>query len=400
MGKLTAARVKNAKPGEKLTDGDGLRLDVDGNGNASWTLRFTSPVTGKERQMGLGPARDVTLAEARDLAADARKLIRSGVDPINQKREARASARVAARRDMTFRQCAERFVDSREATWKNPVHRQQWKNSLRDYVYPVIGSWPVADVDVSAVLKILEPIWNEKPETASRIRGRIEAVLDWATMAEYRSGDNPAVWRGRLAHLLPSRKKVRAVVHHPALPYVEMPKFWKSLSTDTSDSAALLQFIILTGARFSEAARAEWSEIDTEKQTWTVPAVRMKGGREHVVPLTDEALAVLKLSRTKAGLIFPGQKAGRPISDVSVAKAIKRHTALRATCHGMRSAFRDFAGDATDVPREIAEAALAHAVGNEVEAAYRRSSAIEKRRALMVLWSRFCCEKARAVVFP
>lgn len=399
MGNLTAAKVKNAKPGDRLADGDGLRLDVDGNGNASWVFRFKSPVTAKERYLGLGPLRDVSLSEARDLAADARKLVRSGVDPINQKREARASARVAAKRDMTFRQCAERFIDSREATWKNPIHRQQWRNTLRDYVYPEIGSWPVADVDVAAVLKILEPIWQQKPETASRIRGRIEAVLDWATMAEYRSGDNPAVWRGRLAHLLPSRKKVRAVRHHDALPYLEMPKFWKSLSADTSDSAALLRFIILTASRFSEAARAEWSEINTEKQIWIVPAVRMKGGREHIVPLTDEAMAVLKQSRTNAGLIFPGQRVGRPISDVSVAKAIKRHTALPATCHGFRSCFRDWCGDKTDVPREIAEAALAHTIGNDVEAAYRRSSAIEKRRALMVLWSRYCCEAVRPVAF-
>lgn len=219
----------------------------------------------------------MSLAEARDRAADARKLVRSGVDPINQKREARASARVAAKRDMTFRQCAERFIDSREATWKNPIHRQQWRNTLRDYVYPVIGSWPVADVDVAAVLKILEPIWQKKPETASRIRGRIEAILDWATMAEYRSGDNPAVWRGRLAHLLPSRKKVRAVRHHDALPYGELPTFWKSLSGDTSDSAPLLRFIILTGARFSEAARAEWCEIDTEKQTWILALAKEHG---------------------------------------------------------------------------------------------------------------------------
>jgi len=373
MGKLTALQVKNAQAGDRMGDGDGLWLFVDRNGNGSWILRFASPVTRKQREFGLGPLREVSLADARIAAADARSLVRKGIDPIEAKREAREAAKVEARRDVTFKAYAETWISGRESGWKNAVHRQQWRNSLRDHAYPTIGHVAVADVNTDDVLTVLRPIWTTVPETARRVRGRIEMILSAAKAEGLRTGENPALWRGHLDQLLAKRRK-SDVKHHAALPYAEMPKFWRSLSTDTSDAARLLRFIILTACRFNEAARAESSEFDTKRKVWTVPAARMKGDRPHVVPLTDLALAQLPL---------------RGVSDVSVAKAIRRHTALPATTHGFRSTFRDWAGDETSFPREVAEAALAHVIGDETEAAYRRSTALEKRRTLMISWSEF-----------
>ena len=289
---LTALQVKNAKPGDKLGDGGGLRLDVDRNGNKSWIFRYTSPATGRERYMGLGPAGDVTLAQARDAAQEARGLIRKGLDPIAEKREQRDQARLTANRGTTFRQCAERLIDAHEGSWKSPHHRRQWRNSLARHVYPIIGELPVAAVDIALVRQVLEPIWTAKPRTASRVRGRIESILDWATVAGYRSGDNPAQWKGRLAHLLP--RHTAPVQHHPALPYDQMPAFWRSLATDTSDAAAMLRFIILTACRYGEAKGMQPGEVQGD--LWTVPGSRMKGGRQHIVPLTTAALGALRMA--------------------------------------------------------------------------------------------------------
>jgi integrase len=369
---LTAKQVQHAKPGERLGDGNGLRLDVDRSGNASWIFRFTSPVTGRERFMGLGPLRDVSLAEARDAAADARALIRQRKDPIEARRTDRAEARVEASRAITFQVYAEQFIAGREGAWKNPRHRQAWRNSLRDYVFPAIGHLPVADVDTAAVLQVLRPIWGTRTETASRIRGRIEAILSAAKVEGLRTGDNPAVWRGHIAEVLPSKRKVSKVEHHPALRYAEMPAFWRSLRADTSDAARMLRFIILTACRYGEAAGVQSGEV--VKDLWTIPAPRMKGGKAHAVPLTPLALKQLPF---------------RPVSDVALANVIRRHTVTPATTHGFRSSFRDWAGDCTDHPRDLAEAALAHTLG-DVEKAYRRSDGLAKRRKLMEDWSTYC----------
>jgi integrase len=387
---LTALQVKNAKPGDKLTDGSGLRLDVDKNGNRSWVFRFTSPVNGRERFMGLGPLADVTLAHARDAAQEARGLIRQGKDPIDSRREQRAATKIEASRSITFKAYAEQFISNREAGWKNVDHRQQWRNSLRDYAYPHIGQLPVSEVDTPAVLKVLRPIWSTKPDSASRIRGRIESVLSAAKAEGLRTGENPALWRGHLDQVFPSKKKMRGVQHHPALAYADMPRFMTSLQADETDAALLLRFIILTASRYSEAALADWNEI--RGTLWTVPIARMKT-RPHTVPLSDAILTVLAAVQErygKAGLIFPGASSGRPISDVSLAKCIRRHTEKPATTHGMRSTFRDWAGDCTDFPREIAEAALSHAVGNETELAYRRGDALKKRSSMMTAWADYC----------
>jgi integrase len=398
---LTATQVKNAKPGDKLSDGGGLRLDADARGGCSWVFRFKSPVTGKERYMGLGPASDVSLKEAREAAQAARKLIREDKDPIEHRNGQRAAAKVEAARSVTFREYAEGFVTRMEAGWKNPKHRQQWTNSLKTYAYPAIGKMAVGEVDTSDVMRVLAPIWNTKPETASRVRGRIEMILTAAKAEGLRTGDNPAAWRERIKPLLPSKRKVRAVVHHPALPYPLLPKFMASLRADQSDSALLLKFIIGTAARYNEGAWADWSEIEVEEKLWTIPGARMKGDRPdkpHVVPLTDAALKMLGAARERfgsKGLIFPGMRRSRPISDVTLAKAIARHTDVEATTHGFRSTFRDWAGDMTNFPRELCEQALAHVIADETEAAYRRSDGLAKRRLLMDEWAAYCTSDQR-----
>lgn len=373
MGNLTALAVKNAKPGDKLGDGDGLRLDVDKNGNRSWVFRYTSPTTGKERYAGFGSADAVTLVEARDARDEARKLIRAGQDPIEQRNTKRAEAKVQETRAVTFKVYAEGFIVGREAGWKNDKHRQQWRNSLRDYAFPIIGQLAVADVDTTHVIKVLRPIWDSKKETARRVRGRIEVILNAAKAEKLRTGENPALWRGHLDQVLARRKKSE-VKHHPALPYEEMPEFWKSLAADTSDAARMLRWIILTACRFNEAADID-PAAEVKSDLWTVPAIRMKGDREHKVPLTNLALVQLPF---------------RPVSDVTLSNCIARHTSTPATTHGMRSTFRDWAGDCTSFPRDIAEMALAHAVSDETEAAYRRSTALAKRRSLMEAWTVHC----------
>lgn len=373
MAILTALKVKNAKPGEKLADGDGLRLDVDKSGNASWVFRFKSPVTGKERYMGLGPVRDVGLAEAREAASAARALVRSNADPIEHRISERAKAKAEATGKITFEAYAKQYIAGKEVGWKNEKHRQQWSNSLRDYAYPIIGSTAVPDVDTEAVLKVLRPIWAIKKETARRVRGRIEAILNAAKAEALRTGENPALWRGHLDQVLAKRRK-SDVKHHPALPYEELPKFWQSLASDMSDAARMLRWIILTACRFNEADALDPAR-EVKGTLWTIPAVRMKAEREHKVPLTDLALSQLPF---------------RPVSDVTLSNCIARHTNTIATTHGMRSTFRDWAGDCTSFPRDIAEMALAHAVSDETEAAYRRSTALAKRRELMEAWAAYC----------
>jgi integrase len=369
---LTALQVRAAKPGDKLGDGGGLRLDVDRSGNKSWLFRFTSPVTGKERFMGLGPLRDVSLAQARDAAEAARKLIREHKDPIDERKAKRTAAKIEEQRSVTFKTFAEQYVTAKEAGWKHPRHRQIWRNSLRDYVFLVIGDLPVADVTVGNVVELLRPIWLAKRETAARVRGRVEMIMSAAMAANppLRT-DNPALL-AILKHRLPEQKRKQHVQHHAALPYQEMRAFWKSLATDTSDAARMLRWIILTACRYGEANGIQPHEIKGD--VWTVPAARMKAGKEHVVPLTPLALE---------------QCPFRSVSDPALAKVIRRHTSLPATTHGFRSTFRDWAGDATDFPRDLAEAALAHVLG-EVERAYRRGTALAKRRELIEAWAAYC----------
>ncbi|MCK1611029.1 MULTISPECIES: integrase arm-type DNA-binding domain-containing protein [unclassified Bradyrhizobium] len=377
---LTALQVKNAGAGAKLSDGGGLRLDVDPRGGRSWVFRYKSPVTGKERYMGLGAAPNSSadaarksLAEAREAAERARRLLRDGKDPIEHRNELRTAAKVEAAKAISFEDYADQYITMKEAGWKNPKHRQQWRNSLRAYAYPIIGAKAVSDIGNADVVKVLAPIWLTKRETAARVRGRIEQILDAATADEIRTGDNPARLK-LIKHLLPEQKRKKFVQHHPALPYQQMPEFWKSLAADTSDAARMLRWIILTACRFNEAYALD-AAAEVESDLWTIPQDRMKAERAHLVPLTSLALAQLPF---------------RPVSDVTLSNCIKRHTNTRATTHGMRSTFRDWAGDETEAAWEVAEAAIAHATGDDSHAAYRRGTALAKRRKLMQAWAEFC----------
>jgi integrase len=385
--RLSAAEVKTAtKPG-RYADGGGLYLQVSQSGTRAWLFRFMR--SGAARHMGLGPVRDVSLAEARTMASECRKLLLSGADPIEQRQAVRVSAKLDAARAMTFRECAEKHIGAHEAGWKNPKHRAQWKSTLATYAYPVIGGLPIAAVDTTLVLKAIEPIWAAKPETAGRVRGRIEAVLDWARARGFRHGENPARWRGHLDKLLPSGRKVARVKHHAALPYAEIQAFLADLRAREGVSARALEFAILTAARTGETVNARWSEIDVTAKHWTIPAERMKAGSAHRVPLSARALEILEGLPREGDFVFIGDRAERPLSNMAMLKLLER-MGQELTVHGFRSTFRDWCAERTAYPRDVAEMALAHTIKNQTEAAYRRGELFEKRRRLMSDWSKYC----------
>ena len=394
IGKLTALVVDKSKRRGYYGDGGGLFLQVSVSGSKSWVFRFKE--AGKLHEMGLGATHTIGLAEARERARECRRLRLDGIDPIEARKVARAQARLAAAKAVTFKNCAERYIASHQAGWRSLAHAAQWPSTLGRYVYPVFGSLPVQAIDVGLVLKALEPIWTAKPETAGRVRGRIESVLDWATSRGYRQGDNPARWRGHLENLLPTKSKVRRVKHHAALPYAEIGEFIAQLKQQEGVAAQALEFAILTAGRTGEVIGSRWSEISLAERLWTIPAERMKAGKEHRVPLSDAARAILEQMQAirQDDFVFPGGKTKRPISNMAMAMTLRRMGRDDLTVHGFRSTFRDWAAERTDVPREVAEMALAHAVGDKVEAAYRRGDLFEKRRQLMDAWSRFCTAPA------
>jgi integrase len=348
--------------------------------------------------MGLGPLHIVGLAEAREKAREARRLRHEGIDPIEARVDARktrqAEKQLAAATAMTFKGCAELYIEAHAPGWKNPKHAKQWPSTLETYVYPVFGALPVQAVDVGLVMKVLGPIWQNKPETASRVRGRIESVLDWATARGYRKGENPARWRGHLDNLLPARGKVRKVQHHPALPYAKIGEFIGALRKQEGVGARALEFLILTASRTGEVIGAQWEEFDLTKKVWIVPGERMKAGKEHRVPLSERALAIiegLKAERVNDHpFVFPGARPGRPLSNMAMLKLLERMDRCELTAHGFRSTFRDWAAECTHFPSEMVEMALAHVVSDKVEAAYRRGDLFEKRRELMDTWARYC----------
>jgi integrase len=389
IGKMTALAVDKAKRRGYYGDGGGLFLQVSASGSKSWVFRFKD--AGRLREMGLGATHTIGLAEARERARECRRLRLDGIDPIEARKVTRSRARLDAAEAMTFKDCAERYIASHRAGWRSPTHAAQWPSTLGTYVYPVFGSFSVQTVDVGLVLKALEPIWTTKPETASRVRGRIESVLDWATARGYRQGDNPARWRGHLENLLPKKSKMRRVKHHAALPYVEIGDFMAQLKQQEGVAAEALEFTILTAARTGEVIGARWPEINFAERLWTVPVERMKSGKEHRVPLSAAALAILEQMRAirQDDFIFPGGKARRPMSNMAMAMTLRRMGRADLTVHGFRSSFRDWAAERTGFPSEVAEMALAHAVGDKVEAAYRRGDLFEKRRQVMDAWGRF-----------
>jgi len=376
-------------------DGGGLYLRIGPTGAKSWVYRFMRQ--GKRRDMGLGPLHVVSLADARVRAAECRKQRLDGKDPLAAREQERASARLDAAKSMTFTNCAEAYIKAHAPSWRNAKHADQWTNTLETYAGPVFGALPVQAVDLGLVMKVLESIWTAKPETASRVRGRIEAVLDWATVRGYRQGDNPARWRGHLDNLLPRRAKVQKVEHHAALPYAEMGAFMEALRAQDCTAARALEFVILTAARTGEVISARWDEFDLGAKIWTIPGERMKAGREHRVPLSPAALALLKRMQAKGSeFIFPGSKPRRPLSNMAMLKLLERMKRADLTVHGFRSSFRDWAAERTNFAREVAEAALAHVVGDKVEAAYRRGDLFEKRRRLMEAWATHCGKKMTA----
>ena len=390
MERLTALAVSRAKKPGYYSDGGGLLLHITSTGAKSWVFRFM--LAGKAREMGLGPLPDTTLSEARGKALEARKLRREGIDPIEHRKALRAAARLDAARAITFRECADAYIRAHRAGWRNAKHADQWESTLTTYADPVFGSLPVQGIDTGSVMRVLDPIWAEKPETAGRVRGRIEVILDWATVRGYRQGENPARWRGHLDKLLPKRSKVARVEHHAALPYREIGAFLASLRAQEGTGARALEFAILTAGRTGEILGARWDEIDLEAAIWTIPAGRMKGEREHRVPLSAPAIAVVEaLKQFRTGeQVFPGGKSGKPLSNMAMLVLLRRMNRSDLTVHGFRSTFRDWAAEQTAYPNEVVEMALAHAVGNKVEAAYRRGDLFEKRRRLMDEWAAFC----------
>jgi integrase len=378
-------------------DGDGLYLCVANAESGSWIFRFK--IDGRSRDMGLGSLRDVTLEEARQQAGDARKLKKQGIDPIAAKaaQEAAKAAQQAqeAAKAVTFEECAGAYINSHKPSWRNAKHGQQWQNTLKSYAYPVIGQLPVAEVDTALVMRILDPQWTAKPETMSRLRGRIENILDWAKTRGYREGENPARWRGHLTNLLPKRAKVRRVQHHPALPYEKMPAFMRELRKSEDLSRLALDFTILTVARTSETIGCRWPNISFAKRLWTVPPDLIKGQKEHRVPLTAPVIAILKkLSKLKRDddFVFPGPKKGKHLSNGAMLMLLERMGHSDITVHGFRSSFKDWAIERTTFAPEVSEMALAHVVEDKVEAAYRRGDLLKKRRGLMEAWAKYCAK--------
>jgi integrase len=388
---LTLKKIAKLAEG-RYFDRDGVYLDLAETGNGSWLLRYQRD--GRERWLGLGPLRDFTLNEARERARKARQLLRDGLDPIDAKREQRTRLKLEAARSITFEVAARRYYDAHELKW-SVKHREAFLNTLHQYAYPLLGKLPVAAIDTGLVLRVIEPIWVDKHVTASRIRARIEMVLDWCTVRGYRTGDNPARWRGHLAEALPS--KVVTVVNHPALPYDDVPAFVQQLSKHQGVGPRALELVVLSAARTGEALGARWSEIDFEKKIWTVPASRMKGRREHRVPLTGRMLKLLKSLPREGGddgLIFIGSKANAPLGKMILPKLVDA-MGHAVTIHGFRASFRTWAAETTAFPREIIEGALAHATGTVVELSYQRSDMLEKRRQLMEQWSTFVASPSR-----
>lgn len=399
--RLTAKTVEKTKKPGYYADGAGLYLQVSRGGSKSWIFRYM--LNGRAREMGLGSVLAVTLETAREKAGVCRSLLDKDRDPIAVRAEEERQRRLETAKAKSFDECAASYIKSHRAGWKNEKHAAQWEATLKTYASPVFGSLAVGNVDTGLVVKVLEPIWTSKTETASRVRGRIESILDWAKVRGYRDDENPARWRGHLDKLLPKRSTVAAVRNHPALPYTELPGFMEKLRVRSGTAARALEFIILTAARQSEAVNATWPELDLSAKIWTVPGSRMKAKREHRVPLSDAALKILEAMNDKGqtgDFAFPGWRVKRPITGAACLKVLREMGYSELTVHGFRSTFRDWAAEQTNYPREVAEAALAHVIPDKTEAAYRRGDLFEKRAKLMQEWARYCAKPRSPNVMP
>ena len=387
--KLTDMACRRAGAGY-LGDGSGLYLQTTAAGAKSWIFRYQ--LNKRPREMGLGSFSTFSLAEARERARRQRQLLADGLDPIETRKEGRIAAILEQAKALTFDECAQRYIESHRSGWRNEKHAEQWASTLRTYASPMFGALPVQSVDTAMVMRALGDLWKTKTETASRVRGRVEVVLDWAKVRGYRDGENPARWRGHLDKLLPKRSKVKKVQHHPALPYAELPAFVHALQAQEGVAARALELLILTAARSGEVIGAKWQEFDLDGATWTVPAERMKAGRPHEVPLPLRALEILRVQREYSDreYVFPGRQPRAPLSNMAMLALLKRMERTDLTAHGFRSTFRDWVADRTNYSGEVAEMALAHVVSNRVEAAYRRGTMKEKRRQLLADWAAFC----------
>jgi len=393
INKLSSLQVKNlSKPG-MYSDGGNLWLQISSSGAKSWILRFR--LHGKSREMGLGACKTISLSEARQRATECRKQLQSGIDPIEHRNQERQKQKLEKDKSVTFKKCMEAYLKAHNAKWKNKKHAAQWESTLIKHALPTLGDIPVSEIDIHLIQKCLDPIWYDITETASRVRGRIESVLDWAKVKGYRQGENPACWKGHLDQVYPSPASLKDEKHFAALPYKEIYDFITSLRKRKGVAARALEFKILTAVRSNELIGARWDEIDLQAKTWTIPASRMKAGKEHRVPLSDQAISVLKeMANIRYNeFVFPGARENKPISDASVSEVLKRMKRKDITKHGFRSTFRDWAAEMTHFPNQVAEMALAHTIGDKVEAAYRRGDLFEKRRKLMEAWANYCDTK-------
>lgn len=389
------AKIIKAKVPGSTACGAGLYLKITPEGNASWQFRFQ--IDGKRRMMGLGACADVTLADAIAKAADNRKLVRQGIDPLAAKQAAKASERAGT---VTFKSLADDYIKDHRSGWRNEKHAQQWVNTLAQYAHPKIGDLALDAIGAEHVLAIIKPIWQKIPETANRVRNRIELVLDAAAARGLRTGQNPAAWRGHLDKLLPKRAKA-SKAHHAAMPYADVPRLVQRLHDERDSLSALaLELTILTACRTSEVLLADWREFDVNSRMWAIPAARMKAGEVHRVPLTAEMLAILDKLPTRSGWLFPGARKGRPLSNMSMTMCLRKIGHADITVHGFRSSFRDWCAEETHYPNIVAEQALAHTISSEVEAAYRRGDLLEKRRSMMQDWSAYCTTRPSANVVP
>ncbi len=406
--RITALFVKHMKRPGKYADGGNLYLQVRPSTRIietdsitkSWIFRYSR--FGKDTWLGLGPYPDVTLADARDLATRERKKMRQGIDPLTDKRARQIAARTAHENMLTFAECAELYIESQAPGWSNPKHIEQWRSTLTKLAGPIIGHLSVDQIDTALIMRCLEPIWTTKTETASRLRGRIESVLDWSTVRSYRKGDNPAHWRGHLDKLLPRPSQVVRVKHHAALPFTDIGALMRQIRQDTGVASRALELTILTAARTNEVVQAEWSEFDLGRKTWIVPAERMKSNRQHRVPLSAAAIEALEAVKGRdKTYVFPGHKRYSHLSNAAMMKVLKRLKQTGITVHGFRSAFRDWCAESTNYSADVAEMALAHALRDKTEAAYRRGDLFEKRARLMADWARYCSKPTTpAAVVP
>jgi len=392
---LSPKEIKELCVSGTYGDGAGLYLQVTPNGTKSWIYRYQ--IDGRRRWLGLGGFPAVSLSEARKERSRLKLKVKAGIDPLNEKAENIAKAEVARKvqvaRKMTFQNCAEAYIESMAPHWKNRKHEQQWRNTLATYAYPAIGSLAVADVDLDHVLQILQPIWLKKTETATRVRNRVELVIDWANVLKYGNGANPARWKGNLDKILPKPSKLKGNKHHAALRYDDMPTFMDALMRQRGLGARALELTILTASRTSEVLNANWDEFDLKKAMWIIPSDRMKAGKEHRIPLSPAAIKLLEGLRSDSGSeghVFPGQKRGKSLSNMAMTKVLHRMGRKDITVHGFRSTFRDWIAEQTSFPQRVAETALAHRLKDGAEAAYQRGDLFDKRRDLMAVWAEYC----------